>query len=153
MENQINGEIKAKKREMTNKFLQNLRQVLDKYFNSFPQSEELTKFMQDESRLYDKEGKITPEYEEWISRFEKYSKENPITVERDELSENQKAILEGAIEYFSLRHDSMEAYEKANNLDEWLEKELPESDQKEAFKKLIKEELEGAVKDLNKNEK
>lgn len=153
MENQKADTPKAQRREMTQRFLQALKNILDKNFKGFPQADELAEFMQDESRLYDKEGKITPEYQEWISRFENYSKNHPITPEQSTLSDHQKGILDGAMEYLSLRQDSMEAYEKENSLDEWLEKELPDEAQKEMFKKIIKEELEETIKDLDKNGK
>lgn len=129
-------------------FFEYLRSILDKYMQQFDKSKELTAFMQNEQILYNKDGSLTREYQNWIKRFEVFCMDYPI----DKMLEseykgdmNRIEFLKGAKEYLVHRQELKDKYANSGTGEEWLITALDSEEKRKAFETLIDKELEQEI--------
>ena len=127
------------------KIFEYLKSILDKYLQQFDKSEELAGFMENEQNLYNKDGSLTREYQNWIKRFEVFCMDHPI----DEVLEsehkgdmNRIEFLKGAKEYLAHRQVLSDRYAKSEDEDEWLNDIFDTDEKRKVFETLIDQELE-----------
>ena len=133
-------------------FFEYLRSILDKYMQQFDKSKELTAFMQNEQNLYNKDGSLTREYQNWIKRFEIFCMDHPI----DKILEseykgdiNRIEFLKGAKEYLSHRQELKGKYANSESGEEWLNTVLDSEEKRKAFETLIDKELEQEINNMS----
>ena len=133
-------------------FFEYLRSILDKYMQQFDKSKELTAFMQNEQNLYNKDGSLTREYQNWIKRFEVFCMDHPI----DKILEseykgdiNRIEFLKGAKEYLSHRQELKGKYANSASGEEWLNTVLDSEEKRKAFETLIDKELEQEINNMS----
>ena len=133
-------------------FFEYLKSILDKYMQHFDKSEELTAFMENEQNLYNNDGSLTHEYQNWIKRFEVFCMDHPI----DEFLEsehkgsmNRIEFLRGAKEYLAHRQELKDKYANSENGEEWLNAVLDSEEKRQAFETLIDKELEHEINNIS----
>lgn len=134
------------------KIFEYLKSILDKYLQQFDKSEELAGFMENEQNLYNKDGSLTREYQNWIKRFEVFCMDHPI----DEVLEsehkgdmNRIEFLKGAKEYLSHRQELKGKYANSESGEEWLNTVLDSEEKRKAFETLIDKELEQEINNMS----
>ena len=133
-------------------FFESLKSILDKYMQQFDKSKELTAFMQNEQNLYNKDGSLTRDYQNWIKRFEVFCMDHPIDkiLESEHKGDiNRIEFLKGVKEYLSHRQELMEKYVNSENGEEWLNAALDSEEKRMAFETLIDKELEQEISNMS----
>lgn len=127
------------------KFFDYLESILEKYMQQFKDHEELSAFMENEQNLYNNDGSLTHEYQNWIKRFEVFCMDHPI----DEILEsehkgdvNRIEFLKGAKDYLAHRQELSEKYANSEDEDKWLKDVFDTDEKRKAFEALIDKELE-----------
>lgn len=151
------GEIifdKRNRESWISKFFEYLKSILDKYMQQFDKSEELVAFMEDEKNLYNKDGSLTHEYQNWIKRFEVFCMDHPI----DEILESQGLedekrvkFLKGAKEYLTRRQELKDKYANSEDGEEWLNVAFDSEEKRKAFEALIEQDLEQELSKMSKD--
>lgn len=139
---------KQKPEDWVSKFFKYLKSVLDKYLQQFERYEELTSFMEDENNLYNKDGSLTVEYQNWIKRFEVYCMDHPIDefFNREHIEDEKRIeVLRGAKEYISQRRVLKGKYANAESGEDWLNSSFDSEEKKKAFEVLVDNELENIL--------
>lgn len=147
MTNIENGEMAARNGLLA-KVLNRLNSILDKHMYKHPKYKELIEFMKDENNLYNEDGSLKEEYEEWIKDVEEFSIANPIRNTLEEMHKDDplwQNIFEGIEAYVSANAELTKTYEEAQkeegeNFDpeEWIYTQLKQTskDEKEADEKM-----------------
>lgn len=130
------------------KFFEYLKSMLDKYMMQFDKSGELIVFMENDQNLYNKDGSLTHEYQNWLKRFEVFCMDHPI----DKMLEseykgdiNRIEFLKGAKEYLVHRQELKDKYVNSENGEEWLNAAFDSEEKRKAFETLIDMELKQEV--------
>lgn len=134
------------------KFFEYLKSMLDKYMMQFDKSGELIVFMENGQNLYNKDGSLTHEYQNWLKRFEVFCMDHPI----DKMLEseykgdiNRIEFLKGAKEYLSHRQELKGKYANSESGEEWLNTVLDSEEKRKAFETLIDKELEQEINNMS----
>lgn len=126
-------------------FFKYLKSILDKYMQQFDKSDELVAFMENEQNLYNEDGSLTREYQNWIKRFEVFCMDHPIDkILESEHKEDMNRIefLKGAKEYLTHRRELSDKYANSGDEEDWLKGAFDTEEKRKAFETLIDKELE-----------
>ena len=144
---------KQNRESWISKFFEYLKSILDKYMQQFDKTEELVAFMEDEKNLYNKDGSLTQEYQNWIKRFEVFCMDHPI----DEILESQNSddekrveFLKGVKEFLARRQELKDKYAKFEDEEEWLNVTFDSEEKRKAFEALIEQDLEQELSKMSK---
>ncbi len=134
------------------RFFEYLKSVLDKYMQQFDKSKELVAFMENEQNLYNKDGSLTREYQNWIKRFEMFCIDHPIDdmlLLDNSANATRIEFLKGVKEYLAHRQELKEKYVNSENGEQWLNDTLDSEEKRKAFETLIDKELEDELKKMS----
>lgn len=131
------------------KLFETLKTILDGFFVKFPMHEEMTAFMNDDKRMYDKDGKPSVEYNQWIQQFNEFCKENPLEDTLMDTDPNLNAILKGAREFLTNQNKMREDYRSSQDKKKWLDTVFDSSEKKDAFEILIENSISKGLKDVD----
>lgn len=134
--------------DLRTKMFGHLKSILDRYMKQFPDNEELIAFMEDENQMYDANGRLTEEYNNWIRKFNEFCKNHPIEFKEDELDSNKIEVLEGVKDFLSKQKELISSYRNSSNKDEWLNEVLDTKEKRDAFDRLIEESSNNAINEF-----